>query len=173
MQNVKTIKQLLCLPIKPIFPYLRIALIKSGLIEQPASRQPFALGHLRDDVPVQVFRDELRSLHFFAEKMAFVDPDEILGMRLLDPKDPTYQYHVRVFRDGEVRGHHEKTPEDFPIDHFREVGFGPRYDEFMTMFGRWLKPAVTPAVSNPGKQYRTMPTPYLGPVRVAERGVAR
>lgn len=173
MQNVKTIKQLMCLPIKPIFPYLRIALIKSGLIDQPKSRQLFALGHLREDVPVQVFRDELRSLHFFREKMAFVDPDEILGMRLLDPKNPTYQYHVRVFRDGEVRGHYEKTPEDFPIDHFKEIGFTSRYEEFMTMFGRWLKPAVTPVVSSPGKLYRTMPMPYLGPVRAVERGVAR
>lgn len=173
MDNVKTIKQALLLPIKPIFPYLRTAFIRFGLIKQPEMRQPFVLGRLREGATVEEFRFKLRSQKFFREKMAFIDPDEILGMRKLDPKNPTYQYHVRVYRDNEVRGHYEKTPEDFPIDHFREVGFGPRNNDFMKMFGAYIEPIATPIVLNPEKRYHKAPLQYLGPVRAMEKDVAR
>ena len=173
MKNVKTINQLLFLPIKPIFPHIRSGIIRLGIVKKPISRQPYALGYLRKDVPLPEFAEKLRTINFHKENMAFIDPDEILGVRKLDPKNPRFQYHVRVYKNGEVRGHHERTPEDHPIDHFKEVGFEPRYQEFMSMFGNMLRPTITPAVGTQGKPNRTMPRQYPGPVRAMERGVAR
>lgn len=71
--------------------------------------------------------------------MAFVDPGEEFGMRKLCPVDYRYQYHVRVFKDGEVRGHYEKTPEDYPLDHLNEVDFQNRQDDFYAMFGELIE----------------------------------
>jgi len=49
-----------------------------------------------------------------------------------------YQYHVRIFTDGEVRGHFEYTPECHPILHIREIGVEDRTDEFKNLVQDWL-----------------------------------
>lgn len=49
-----------------------------------------------------------------------------------------YQYHVRLFKDSEVRGHYEFAAETNPIKHLREIGMVTGED--------YLTPLLTPAV---------------------------
>ena len=42
-----------------------------------------------------------------------------------------------MFKDGEIRGHYEETPEDHPIAHFEEKVFGPRTEKFKEWLGDW------------------------------------
>lgn len=138
MKNIQTPKQLLFFFVKPIFPVIRSLFVGMDFIKAPKGRQNFTLGFLKDSASLEQFENELKNLGFFSEKMAFVDPDEILGMRKLDTNNPGFQYHLRVYKDNEVRGHYEKTPEDAPLDHFNEVGFEPRHEDFISMIGEFL-----------------------------------
>ncbi len=139
MKNIQTPKQFLFFFVKPIFPAIRSLFVGMDFIKAPKGRQDFALGFLKDSVSLEEFASKIKSLEFFTEKMAFVDPDEILGMRKLDKNNPGFQYHIRVYKDKEVRGHYEKTPEDAPVDHFNEIGFESRREDFISMIGEFLK----------------------------------
>ena len=139
MRNIKTPKQFLFFFVKPIFPVVRSLFVGMDFIKAPKGRQDFPLGFLKDSISLEEFENRLKDLEFFYEKMAFVDPDEILGMRKLDKNNLGFQYHIRIYKDNEVRGHYEKTPEDSPVDHFNEVGFESRHEDFISMVGEFLK----------------------------------
>lgn len=140
MKNIRTPKQFFFFIIKPIFPLFRDLFLKADLVEVKGHkvRQRFPIGFLHKDADPEELETYLCTQGFFREKMALVDPDEIFGMRKLDPEHPCFQYHIRLYADGELRGHYEKTPEDFPIDHFNEVGFEARAEEFQTLFKKFL-----------------------------------
>lgn len=138
MRNIKTSKQFIFFFIKPIWPLLRVVAIKIKIIDDIKERQRFEIGFLKDGFNIKEVEKHLASLGFFKEKMAFKDPDEILGMRKLDEENKTFQYHLRIYRDGEVRGHYEKTPEDFPIDHFKEIGFEDRKEYFLSALEKFI-----------------------------------
>ncbi|MEK7539337.1 MAG: hypothetical protein AAB595_01725, partial [Patescibacteria group bacterium] len=50
------------------------------------------------------------------------------------------QYHLRVFSDGEIRGHFEYTPEAHPIQHFDEKGESFHRAEFLKFLGDFVTP---------------------------------
>lgn len=99
-------------------------------------RQRFHLGWVRPDRTIGDFLDFLKENGFESGFRAWNDSDQELSLRKIT--DGIFQYHLRVFRDGEVRGHYERTPEDFPIGHFLEKGFENRRNDFLAMFGDWL-----------------------------------
>ena len=43
------------------------------------------------------------------------------GILKHDPEKPDWQYHIRIFCDGEVRGHYEMTPEDHSFTHMKST----------------------------------------------------
>lgn len=139
MRHIRTAKQGVWEMVKPVFPFFRWLSIKLGFVTQLPERQRYHLGYLRDGITYGEFVNHLHTQHFVFQRMAFIDPDEVIGMRRLDDSDPCYQYHVRVFKDGEVRGHYEKTPEDFPFDHLKEIGLQDRSEHFVTFFGNHLQ----------------------------------
>jgi len=116
-----------CQPLKDFFLFL-------GLIKN--HRQRFHLGWLRPDRTVGGFLDFLKEKGFAGGFRAWQDSDQELSLRKLT--DGIFQYHLRIFRDREVRGHYEKTPEDFPVAHFMEWGMENRRADFLAMFGDWL-----------------------------------
>lgn len=67
--------------------------------------------------------------HFVAWK----DEGEVVSLRYVE--NFKYQYHVRIFEDGEVRAHYEYTPECHPVHHYNAVGFEDRRDEFLSLLG--------------------------------------
>ena len=56
-------------------------------------------------------------------KIAWLDDGEILSMRKIE--DKYYQHHVRLFDDGEIRGHFEMTPESHMIKHLFSIDMVP------------------------------------------------
>lgn len=73
--------------------------------------------------------------HFVAWK----DRGQVASLR--KAVDFRYQYHLRLFEDGEVRGHYEYTPEYRPWAHLRERGRENRRNEFIALLRDYIVPA--------------------------------
>lgn len=141
MKNARTVAQILFrVFVRPAFPLGQWLAIRFGAVKGPPvvegsyKRQRFLVGILRPGVTVAAVRATLLQRGFFMNRVAYIDPGQVLSMRRLDDKYSDRQYHVRVFEDGEVRGHYEFTPEDHPIAHLKETLFEARAD----MFREWL-----------------------------------
>lgn len=135
MKNIRTLPQLLVrIFIRPIFPFFQWLVIALGIIKAPP-RQEFLLGELREDLSFKEVHKLLRKEGFYTNRIAFIDPGQVLSMRRLDEEKPDWQYHIRIFEDGEVRGHYERTPEDHPFGHLNNVGFENRAEKFAV----WIK----------------------------------
>lgn len=132
MKDARTVPQILCLPLKPIFPFLRNISISCGIFRPHIEgRGRFLVGYKKEDLTTNDFLKTLKSRGFFHQTMAYDEPGQLLSLRKLDPTQLDHQYHVRLFNDGEVRAHYEKTPEDHPRDHLAEVGLVARREEFL------------------------------------------
>ncbi len=100
------------------------------------SRQKYILGHLASNFNKETLTQFLLAQDFEFDVIAYKDPGQILGMRRLDT--PLYQFHIRLFSDGEIRGHYEYSPEAKPIAHSFEKGIEPRTDYFKRILGEIL-----------------------------------
>ncbi len=137
MKNIRTLAQL-CFRIfiRPIFPLGQWMVITLGIVTGPKStegvrnQQPYLLGHLKEGVTAETARRHLHTQGFFMNRVAYTDPGQVLSMRRLDDELPDRQYHLRIFDDGEVRGHYEYTPEDKPWKHLNEDILEKREHEF-------------------------------------------
>jgi hypothetical protein len=121
--------------INPVFPHARDALLKFGIIKH-GIRQPFVLGKLAPGRTVEGLAAHVAQYGFANHFIPWVDSDEVLGLRKRD--DFHRQYHLRVFKDGEIRGHYEWTPESAPYWHLFEIGMEARREAFRTFLGDWL-----------------------------------
>ncbi len=140
MRNVRTLAQLAFrIFLRPFFPFLQWLFFTFGLLREPktydpiSKRQHFLIGNVAVPVGAEDMQEKLLLAGFFPNRVAYTDPGQLLSMRRLSDIDPTTQYHVRVFSDGEVRGHYEYTPEDKPIAHLQETLFEARTEEFMKL----------------------------------------
>ena len=86
-------------------------------------RQPFFVGFLKQELDKESFFKFAQGLGFEPQSIAWSDHEETLGLRKIEAHDIRFQYHVRLFIDGEIRGHYEYTPEYAPFKHFYEIGF--------------------------------------------------
>lgn len=137
MRNLRTFPQLVFrIFVLPIFPFLQWLGRVTGIakeaktVESPHRRQPFLLGSLKKELSVREAKRLLLAAGFFMNRLAYPDPGQVLSMRRLHNTMPDHQYHLRVFSDGEIRGHFELTPEDHPWKHLDEWLMEPRYEEF-------------------------------------------
>lgn len=117
----------------PIFRWQRFFLNSGILFWHTPIRQRFFLGWLAPGKTLEDFKRHLLGQGFGNHFVAWIDKDQALSWRKLDGFD--YQYHLRVYTDGEIRGHYEYTPESRPVDHFREVGEESRREEFLKFLG--------------------------------------
>jgi hypothetical protein len=119
-----------------VFPSWQRALLKSGLIYHGKDRQKFHLGWLAPDRTLEELKKHLHEKWGFGNNfVAWEDYGQVLSWRKLT--DFAHQYHLRVFRDGEIRGHFEYTPEAHPIDHMFEVGEQDKAEEFLKFLGEF------------------------------------
>lgn len=123
--------------ISPAFPHVRDFLLALKIIRHEG-RQLWPLGWLASGRTIEDFVKFLETAGFHNHFVAWVDSGQLFSLRRADGFE--YQYHLRIFKDGEVRGHYEKTPESNPIQHFRETVFEPREAEFMGWIGDWVTP---------------------------------
>lgn len=104
-------------------------------------RQDFLIGTLDPSRSVRDFVSFLVSQGFGNHFVAWKDSDELVSLRRV--ADFRHQYHIRIFKDGEVRCHFEYTPEYRPVRHLVRVGFEDRTPEFKTIVRDWVVPART------------------------------
>ena len=116
------------------FPQTQRLLLKWHIIWHKPGRQPYHIGWL---APGKTLQDLEKHLHekwgFGNHFVAWIDDEQVLSWRKFESFD--YQYHLRVFTDGEIRGHHEYTPESKPVSHFGEIGEEAYIEKFKTYLG--------------------------------------
>jgi hypothetical protein len=145
MQNLRTPQQALVrIFVRPLFPFVQWFALATRLNKGPKSvegsyrRQPYLLGRLKGGVSPDEAKARLQSQGFYINRIAYIDPGQVLSMRRLDEDNPVMQYHIRIFDDGEVRGHYEYTPEDRPFKHMDEAILEKRPE----IFRSWVAPLV-------------------------------
>lgn len=122
----------------PLHPYVRDISLMLGLVRHDG-RQDFLIGKLDPSRPFREFISYLVEQQGFGNHfIAWKDTDEVVSLRRTDGF--RFQYHVRIFTDGEVRCHYEYTPEYRPIRHLIQMGFEERATEFNAMLQDWVVP---------------------------------
>ncbi len=138
----------------PVFPYLYSIFGKRQLVRQLGHeeyRQRYHLGWVKPGIEFTDLVKELEKIGFANHFVAWKDQGQVFSLRKLENFD--WQYHIRIFEDGEVCGHYEKTPESHPLDHFFERGELDRSDVFLAWIGSWLVKESPAAPANSGKTF--------------------
>jgi hypothetical protein len=132
--------------IYPFFGVGRDTLVALRIIHHKG-RQRFFLGNLAPGKKIGDFLKHLQAEGFGNHFVAWKDDGELVSLRRLDGLEG--QYHLRIFADGEVRGHYEFTPESHPYWHWSEHGEEERRDEFLKICGDWITIATNQERSYP------------------------
>lgn len=145
MKNTRTVRQFLFQTfVLPLFPLGQWLVLRLGIVKGPKTysakdkRQHFHIGYLKKEHTSGSFREHLLTQGFFDHTVALPDPGQVFSMRRLDDVQPTMQYHIRLFEDGEVKGHHEYTPEDNFVGHMEETILEPRTVQFLSWCGDYV-----------------------------------
>ena len=131
------IKYFLWKIITPCHPYGRDALLKLHIIHHEG-RQDYVIGRMAPGVKLEDFLRYLHTQGFSNHFIAWEDDGQVVSLRKL--VNFKWQYHLRIFGDGEVRGHYERTPEGHPIWHLKEIGREERRKDFLRFIGDWVVP---------------------------------
>ena len=99
-------------------------------------RQEYVLGNLNSRYTPNDLRQFLFQRGFSKAILAWKDPGEILSLRLVDRK--VFQYHLRLFNDGEIRGHYEYSSEGNPLFHILDIGLRREENFFRSLLGAYL-----------------------------------
>jgi hypothetical protein len=120
----------------PIFPWAQKHFLRWHLVWHEKGRQPYHLGWLAQGKTLEELEKHLHDEWGFGNHfVAWKDNGQVLSWRKLESFDD--QYHIRVFKDGEIRGHYEYTPESRPLEHFVEVNEQERLDDFKKFLGSY------------------------------------
>jgi len=119
------------------FLALQNFLLKYKIIHHDVERQRYHIGWLAPGKNVEDLKLYLHTKWGFGNHfVAWKDSGQILSWRKL--ADFNDQYHLRVFEDGEIRGHFEYTPEGHPIDHLTEHGEKEAKEDFLKFLGDFV-----------------------------------
>ena len=122
----------------PYHAAVRDTLLSVGVVSHEG-RQNFLLGHLAPGKKIKDFTSFLIERGYGNHFIAWKDDGEVVGLRYVE--NFVYQYHIRIFKDGEVRGHYEYTPECHPWWHYKAFGQVSRRDEFLDFLSDWIVPS--------------------------------
>ncbi len=119
------------------FPTIQKAFLKWGIVEHNDTRQRYHIGWLAPEKTLEGLKKHLNSKWGFGNHfIAWKDHGQVLSWRkFADVQD---QYHLRVFSDGEIRGHYEFTPEEHPLEHMEEVGEREAKSDFLKFLGQFV-----------------------------------
>lgn len=123
--------------ITPFHNPVRDALLRTKVIRHHG-RQEYLLGHLAPGQTAESLVTYLIVQGWGNHFIAWKDEGELVSLRRIH--DFRHQYHLRIFKDGEVRGHFEYTPECHMVLHMQEVGMEPRREEFLAVLGNRIIP---------------------------------
>ncbi|MFA6520546.1 MAG: hypothetical protein WCT44_02995 [Candidatus Paceibacterota bacterium] len=116
---------------------VRKFLLRIGLIWHKKGRQQYHVGWLAPGKTLEGMKKHLHEKWGFGNHfIAWVDEDQVLSWRkLTDFQD---QYHLRVYKDGEICGHFEFTPEAHPVEHMEEKGEREAKEDFLKFLGDFV-----------------------------------
>ena len=116
---------------------VRKFLFKVGVIWHKKGRQKYHIGWLAPGKTIEDLKKHLHDKWGFGNNfIAWIDEDQVLSWRkLTDFQD---QYHLRIYKDGEVCGHYEFTPEAHPLEHIEERGEVDRREDFLKFLGDFI-----------------------------------
>ena len=119
------------------FPTLQKTFLRWHLVWHKKERQKYHIGWLAPRKTLEGLKKHLHEKWSFGNHfVAWIDDGQVLSWRkLTDFED---QYHLRVFGDGEIRGHFEFTPEAHPVEHFEEKGEQERKADFLKFLGYFV-----------------------------------
>ncbi|MFA6461270.1 MAG: hypothetical protein WCV90_03305 [Candidatus Woesearchaeota archaeon] len=95
-----------------------------------SGRQEFHIGWTNN---LSTLSTHLIKNGFEPSHYAWIDQDEVLSLRKIDKNK--FQYHLRLYSDGEIRGHHEYAPDRCPLKHYYEHKFEARKEDFKRIIG--------------------------------------
>jgi hypothetical protein len=121
----------------PLHPYARDTLLALGILEH-SGRQPFLIGVVAPEFSIEDTVAHLVERGFGNHFIAWKDEGEVVSLRR--PDGFARQYHIRIFNDGQIRGHYEYTPECRPILHFKAIDQQDRRQEFLELLGEKIRP---------------------------------
>lgn len=109
-------------------------------------RQRYHIGWLAEGKTLEQLKQHLHGKWGFGNHfVAWPDEGQVLSWRKLE--NFQLQYHLRVFQDGEIRGHHEYTPEAHPVAHFDEKGEDFHRKEFLKFLGEFVTQTKIPNIN--------------------------
>lgn len=129
----------------PFHPFVRDLALRLHIVSAKAkaerwgSRQLYLLGHIAPQETFESIIAYLISRGYYNHFVAWEDDGEVVSLRYME--NFSHQYHLRIFDDGEVRGHFEYTPECHPFKHYYAEGFEERRDYFLALLGDKIVPA--------------------------------
>lgn len=122
----------------PYHRHLRDGAIALKVIRN-RGRQLFLMGEVAPHLSIEDFVTHLVDHGYAYHRVAWEDDGEMVSLRCV--RDFIFQYHIRIFEDGEVRAHYEYTPECYPLAHLMGEGLEERREEFLALFGDRIIPA--------------------------------
>ncbi len=102
-----------------------------------SGRQPFLLGRLHPRYTSDNLKAHLKANGFETAVLAWKDTDEVLSMRKVN--EHAFQWHIRLYTDGEIRGHYEYSSEGNPLGHVLGKLFKPEKEFFGALLGDFLE----------------------------------
>lgn len=107
-----------------------------GILKKDKGRQPYHVAWLAPGKSLEDLKFYLHTEWGFGDHfVSFNDKGEVLNWRKL--LEGEKQYHVRVYKDGEIRGHLEYMPEYRPMDHLEARGETEAKEEFLKFLGEY------------------------------------
>lgn len=133
MTIIQNIKQRFWRMIYPIFKWGE----HQFLPFHQKQRQKYHIGWLAPNRTLADLKRHLSQKYGFGNHfVAWEDTNQILSWRKLASFDE--QYHLRVFNDGEIRGHYEFTPESAPYKHFFGTKENPKQSDFLKFLDGYI-----------------------------------
>ena len=123
----------------PVHPFFRELFTSLGIVSLRAKakrwgeRQEYLIGTIAPGESIESVVRHLVGHDYGNHFIAWRDQGEVVGLRYVE--DFKYQYHIRIFEDGEVRAHYEYTPESYLIRHNKAEGFEDRREHFLKILG--------------------------------------
>jgi hypothetical protein len=121
----------------PYHPVIRDSVIGFGILRN-RGRQSYLLGTIAPGHTIEGTVAHLVKQGYGYHRIAWEDDGEVVSLRYVE--NFTHQYHLRIFKDGEVRGHYEYTPECYPLLHLWDVGREERREDFLKALGSYITP---------------------------------
>jgi len=129
------LKQLIWWIIWPFFPLVRDIFRKLGYHPYP-DRQKYHLGWLKKTMEAEELLSFLKKKGYSKNRLAWIDKGEKLSLRLKE--NFSFQYHIRLFSDREIRAHYELTPEYSPLGHLHDKETAPKTEYFTQLLEKFL-----------------------------------